>query len=220
MIEIWTDVNGVLTADPRKVKSAFTIPEMTYAEAMEMSHFGAKVIYPPTLQPALSKNIPLRIKNTFNPEFPGTLISDHSSKNGHPVRGISSTSNIALLTLQGGGLFGVPGIAARLFNALAQAGTNIILITQGSSEHSISFAVQPQFARKAKKRVESAFEYEIQSKLVDPVKVEEDLSVVAIIGENMRYQPGISGRLFQALGKNGINSVSYTHLTLPTIYSV
>ena len=132
LIEIWTDVNGVLTADPRKVKSAFTIPEMTYAEAMEMSHFGAKVIYPPTLQPALSKNIPLRIKNTFNPEFPGTLISDHSSKNGHPVRGISSTSNIALLTLQGGGLFGVPGIAARLFNALAQAGINIILITQGS----------------------------------------------------------------------------------------
>ena len=208
LIEIWTDVDGVLTADPRKVKSAFTIPEMTYAEAMEMSHFGAKVIYPPTLQPALSKNIPLTIRNTFNPEFPGTLISDHSSKNGHPVRGISSTSNIALLTLQGGGLFGVPGIAARLFSALAQAGINIILITQGSSEHSISFAVQPQFARKAKKRVESAFEYEIKSKLVDPVKVEEDLSVVAIIGENMRYQPGISGRLFQALGKNGINCIA------------
>jgi len=207
-IEIWTDVNGVLTADPRKVKAAFTIPEMTYAEAMEMSHFGAKVIYPPTLQPALSKNIPLTIKNTFNPEFPGTLISDHSSKNGHPVRGISSTSNIALLTLQGGGLFGVPGIAARLFNALAQANINIILITQGSSEHSISFAVQPQFARKSKKRVEIAFEYEIQSRLIDPVKVEEDLSVVAIIGENMRYQPGISGRLFQALGKNGINCIA------------
>jgi len=208
LIEIWTDVNGVLTADPRKVKAAFTIPEMTYAEAMEMSHFGAKVIYPPTLQPALSKNIPLTIRNTFNPEFPGTLISDHSSKNGHPVRGISSTSNIALLTLQGGGLFGVPGIAARLFNALAQAGINIILITQGSSEHSISFAVEPRLARKAKKRVESAFEYEIQSNLVDPIKVEEDLSVVAIIGENMRYQPGISGRLFQALGKNGINCIA------------
>jgi len=208
LIEIWTDVNGVLTADPRKVKSAFTIPEMTYAEAMEMSHFGAKVIYPPTLQPALSKNIPLTIRNTFNPEFPGTLISDHSSKNGHPVRGISSTSNIALLTLQGGGLFGVPGIAARLFNALAQAGINIILITQGSSEHSISFAVQPKLARKAKKRAESAFEYEIKSKLIDPIKVEEDLSVVAIIGENMRYQPGISGRLFQALGKNGINCIA------------
>jgi len=208
VIEIWTDVDGVLTADPRKVRPAFTIPEMTYAEAMEMSHFGAKVIYPPTLQPALSKKIPLRIKNTFNPDFSGTLISGLSSSNGHAVRGISSIGNIALLTLQGGGLFGVPGIAARLFGALAQADINVILITQGSSEHTISFAIQPQFARKAKKRVESAFEYELNSKLIEPIKVEEDLSVIAIIGENMRYQPGISGRLFQALGKNGINCIA------------
>lgn len=208
VIEIWTDVDGVLTADPRKVKPAFTIPEMTYAEAMEMSHFGAKVIYPPTLQPALSKNIPLTIKNTFNPEFPGTRISDTSSRNSHPVRGISSIGNIALLTLQGGGLFGVPGIAARLFGTLAQANINVILITQGSSEHTISFAIQPKYARKAKKRVESAFEYELSSKLIEPIKVEEDLSVIAIIGEHMRYQPGISGRLFQALGKNGINCVA------------
>lgn len=207
-IEIWTDVDGVLTADPRKVKDAFTIPEMTYAEAMEMSHFGAKVIYPPTLQPALAKKIPLAIKNTFNPDFSGTLISDIPSKNGHPVKGISSIGNVALLTLQGGGLFGVPGIAARLFNALAQADINIILITQGSSEHAISFAIQPQFARKAKKRVESAFEYELKSGLIEPVKIEDDLSVIAIIGQNMRYQPGISGRLFQALGKNGINCIA------------
>jgi aspartokinase/homoserine dehydrogenase 1 len=158
-IEIWTDVDGVLTADPRKVSKAFTIPRMTYAEAMEMSHFGAKVIYPPTLMPALKKHIPLTIKNTFNPDYAGTLISDEADPGGHAVKGISSINEIALLTLSGGGLFGVPGIAGRLFTALAQGNINVILITQGSSEHSISFAIQPKLAAKAKKRVESAFEY-------------------------------------------------------------
>ena len=208
VIEIWTDVDGVLTADPRKVKRAFTIPSMTYAEAMEMSHFGAKVIYPPTLQPALKKKIPLYIRNTFNPSFEGTLISDTFDMGGHAVKGISSIGSIALLTLSGSGLFGVPGIAGRLFSALAQSSINVILITQGSSEHSISFAVKPDVANKAKKRVEEAFEYEINLGIVDEVKIESDLSVVAIIGENMRYQPGIAGRLFRALGKNGINAVA------------
>jgi len=208
VIEIWTDVDGVLTADPRKVKRAFTISSMTYAEAMEMSHFGAKVIYPPTLQPALIKNIPLYIKNTFNPSFRGTLISDQGDRGKHAVKGISSMSNIALLTLSGSGLFGVPGIAGRLFSSLAQRDINVILITQGSSEHSISFAIQPHLANKAKKGIETEFEYEIKVGIVDPVKIEKDLSVIAIIGENMRYQPGISGRLFQALGKNGINAVA------------
>lgn len=208
VIEIWTDVDGVLTADPRKVKRAFTIPSMTYAEAMEMSHFGAKVIYPPTLQPALLKKIPLYIKNTFNPKFKGTLISDRADTDGHAVKGISSISHVALLTLSGSGLFGVPGIAGRLFSSLAAAGINIILITQGSSEHSISFAVQPAVANRARKRVEQEFEYEMSMKAISPVKIEEDLSVVAIIGENMRYQPGISGRLFQAFGHNGINAVA------------
>lgn len=205
LLEIWTDVNGVLTADPRKVKKAFTIPSMTYAEAMEMSHFGAKVIYPPTLQPALNKNIPVQIKNTFEPENPGTLITDKGDPNDLPVKGISSITDIALLTLQGSGLFGVPGIAGRLFGSLATADINIILITQGSSEHSISFAIQPSLAKKAKRHIERTFEYEMKSGMIDPVKVEDDLSVIAIIGENMRYSPGIAGRLFQALGKNGIN---------------
>ncbi len=207
-IEIWTDVDGVLTADPRKVKKAFTIPTMTYAEAMEMSHFGAKVIYPPTIQPALLQKIPLVIKNTFNPSFEGTFVADKVDANGHAVKGISSINQIALLTLQGSGLFGVPGIAARLFTSLATASINVILITQGSSEHSISFAVQPESARKAKRQVEQAFEYEINTGIVEPVKVEEQLSVIAIIGENMRYQPGIAGQLFRALGKNGINVVA------------
>ncbi|KAA3625487.1 MAG: bifunctional aspartate kinase/homoserine dehydrogenase I [Bacteroidetes bacterium] len=205
LLEIWTDVNGVLTADPRKVKKAFTIPSMTYAEAMEMSHFGAKVIYPPTLQPALNKKIPVQIKNTFEPDNAGTLITDKGDPNDLPVKGISSITDIALLTLQGSGLFGVPGIAGRLFGTLADAGINIILITQGSSEHSISFAIQPSLAKKAKRQIEKTFEYEMNSGKVDPVKVEDDLSVIAIIGQNMRYRPGISGRLFQALGKNGIN---------------
>ena len=207
-IEIWTDVNGVLTADPRKVNDTFTIPSMTYSEAMEMAHFGAKVIYPPTIQPALKKNIPIRIKNTFNPDSPGTFISSYNDPNGTPVKGISSISNVALLTLSGSGMFGVPGIAGRLFSALADEGINIILITQGSSEHSISFAIQPDLAEFAALRVNKTFEYEIQLGLIDPLKIEKDLSVVAIIGENMRYRPGIAGKLFEALGKNGINAVA------------
>jgi len=208
LIEIWTDVDGVLTADPRIVSKAFTIPTMTYAEAMEMSHFGAKVIYPPTIQPAMAKQIPIVIKNTFNPGFAGTFISMQADPNGHAVKGISSINDIALLTLQGSGLFGVPGIAARLFTSLASANINVILITQGSSEHSISFAIKPQLARKAKWQVEEAFAHEIETGIVEPVKVEIDLSAVAAIGENMRYSPGISGRLFRALGKNGINVVA------------
>lgn len=207
-IEIWTDVSGVLTADPRRVKKAFTIPKMTYAEAMEMSHFGAKVIFPPTLMPAMKKRIPLFIKNTFKPEFAGTKVSEEGNPEGVAVRGISSINNIALLTVSGSGLFGVPGTSAKLFSALAADGINVILITQGSSEHAISFAVQPQLADRARKVVETAFAYEIDRGTVNGVKVELDLSVVAIIGENMRDQPGIAGRLFQALGKNGINAVA------------
>lgn len=207
-IEIWTDVNGVLTADPRRVKKAFTLPSMTYREAMEMSHFGAKVIYPPTIQPALAREIPLVIKNTFNPDFPGTFISNHADTQEHPVKGISSINQICLLTLQGSGLFGVPGIAARLFGAMAQAGVNIVLITQGSSESSITFAISPAQATLAKKAAEKEFIYELRSGLVEPLKIESELSVVAIVGEGMRYLPGISGRLFQALGKNGINVVA------------
>jgi len=208
VIEIWTDVNGVLTADPRKVKKAFTLDSMTYAEAMEMSHFGAKVIYPPTIQPALAKKIPLVIKNTFNPSFPGTLVSEKADPGTLPVKGLSSISEVALLTLQGSGMVGSVGTAGRLFNALAGIGINIILITQGSSEHSITFAIPPQLAAKARKTVEKEFSAEIQRGWTEPVKVESGLSVIAVIGENMRYRPGIAGQLFQALGKNGINVVA------------
>ena len=208
VLEIWTDVDGVLTADPRKVKKAFTILEMSYSEALEMSHFGAKVIYPPTLHPVMVNKIPLYIKNTFNPNFIGTRISNNTQKQEKEVKGISSISKIALITIQGSGLFGVPGIAGLVFSSLAQAGINVILITQGSSEYSISFAIDPINAKLAKEVLAETFKNEIKNNLVDPIKVENNLSTVAIIGEQMRYMPGIAGRLFNALGKNGINVIA------------
>jgi bifunctional aspartokinase / homoserine dehydrogenase 1 len=204
-VEIWTDVNGVLTADPRKVKNTFSLKTMTYAEAMEMSHFGAKVIYPPTLVPIYQKNIPLIIKNTFNPKHPGTYISNKSKDSRSEIKGISSISNISLLTLSGSGMFGVPGSAGRLFNALAKAKINIILITQGSSEQSISFAIDPMLIDKAVNAVHEEFQFELKINSLNPITVETRLSVIAIIGENMKFKPGIAGKMFSALGKNGIN---------------
>jgi len=208
IIEIWTDVDGVLTANPNIVKDAISIEELSYSEAMEMAHFGAKVIYPPTIQPALQESIPLRIKNTFNPTNPGTLIHHKAKSKENPVRGISSIGDIALLSISGAGLFGQPGIAAKVFSVLATAKINVILITQGSSEASISFAVIPSKAKTAKKLLDKAFEYEISRKSVNPIQIESNLSVIAIIGEKMRFHPGISGRLFKSLGKNGINVVA------------
>lgn len=207
-IQIWTDVDGVMTADPRKVKKAFCVPTMTYEEAMEMSHFGAKVIHPPTIQPALEKGIPLWIKNTFRSQVPGTLISTKSRDHEFLIKGISSIDDISLLTLQGSGMVGVAGISARLFGALSQAKVNVILITQGSSEHTISFAVKPADAPLARTAIEEAFALEMKAKLIEKVRVEEKLSIIAVIGENMRNTPGASGRLFQSLGKNGISVVA------------
>lgn len=206
-IQIWTDVSGVMTADPRKVPKAFPIPRMTYKEAMEMSHFGAKVIYPPTIIPALEKSIPIRIKSSLDPNESGTFISEDREDNGGALRGISTIDNVALITLQGSGLIGMVGCAARLFNTIARNGINIILITQGSSEHSISFAVRPSEAELAAEVLSKEFELEMKAKLIDPVLVESDLSILAVIGENMKSRPGISAQLFQALGRNGINVV-------------
>jgi aspartokinase/homoserine dehydrogenase 1 len=208
VLEIWTDVNGVLTADPRKVPTAFTVPQMSYAEAMEVSHFGAKVIYPPTIQPVLQQNIPLRILNTFNPSHSGTLITKNPEPSEHPIKGISSISQIALITIEGSGMVGVPGTASRLFGSLARAKANVILITQGSSEHSITFAVMPDEARKAKQAVEEEFDYELKINALEPLRIELNLSVIAVIGENMKSQTGIAGKLFGALGKNGINIIA------------
>ena len=204
-IEIWTDVDGVLTADPRKVKTAYSLPSLTFNEAMEMSHFGAKVIYPPTLQPAIAKKIPLKIRNTFNPEFEGTRISENPEENRFLVKGISSIERVSLVSVSGSGMIGIPGIASRLFGALAKEGVNVILITQASSEHSITFAIQPDQSNIAKKLIRQAFEFEITRGKIDEIKVETDLSVLAVIGENMKNTPGISAKLFTALGRNGIN---------------
>jgi len=203
-IEIWTDVNGVMTSDPRKVPKAFSIDSLTYEEAMEMSHFGARVIYPPTIQPAMDRHIPIRIRNTFNPEFEGTVIGKTSPSTA-PVKGISSIDDIALLRVQGSGMIGVVGISHRLFGALAAKNINVILISQASSEHSICFAVSPKDANPAKSAIEEAFSLEMIAKQMDPVPIEVGLSIVAVVGENMRKTTGISSCLFQALGKNGVN---------------
>jgi aspartokinase/homoserine dehydrogenase 1 len=214
-IEIWTDVDGVMTADPRQVASAFSLDAISYIEAMEMSHFGAKVIYPPTMLPVLSKNIPLRIRNTFHREFPGTLVSKnpyssviHQALNhakAPAVKGISSIKEVAMLTLEGSGMVGTPGISSRLFGTLAQRGINIIIITQASSEHTITFAVSPADAEAARQTMSEEFAVEIDSGKIQAPVIERNLSIIAIVGENMRQTPGISGRLFIALGRNGIN---------------
>jgi aspartokinase/homoserine dehydrogenase 1 len=205
LIEIWTDVDGVLTADPRRVEQAFTVPQLSYREAMELSHFGAKVIYPPTILPALVKKIPLAIRNTFKPEHPGTLITEKSTKSENLIKGISSISEIALMRLEGSGMFGVVGTAARLFTALSRMSVNIIFLTQGSSEHSICFGVAPGDAATAQDAVMQEFKYEMQNKFLQPLVCEMRNSVIAVVGENMMNVPGISARLFKALGKNGIN---------------
>ena len=204
-IEIWTDVDGVLTADPRRVEQAFTIPTLSYKEAMELSHFGAKVIYPPSIQPAYIKNIPLIIKNTFNPEHPGTYISKVSGKTNNAIKGISSISDIAMLRMEGTGMVGVVGIASRLFACLSRASINIIFLTQGSSEHSICFGIVPNEIKKAQKSVEEEFRYEIQNRQIAPLVVETSNSIIAVIGENMTNVPGVSAKMFKALGNNGIN---------------
>jgi aspartokinase/homoserine dehydrogenase 1 len=204
-LEIWTDVSGMMTADPRLTANARIIPHISYQEAMELSHFGAKVIYPPTIQPVMTKNIPVWIKNTFAPEDAGTLIESSANKNGNIVRGISSINNIALLSLEGSGMIGIPGFSKRLFEALSNEKINVILITQSSSEHSICVAVDGVTAAKAKQAVDAAFANEIALQKVEPLIIESELSIVALVGENMRSHPGISGRMFSTMGRNGVN---------------
>jgi len=204
-IEIWTDVDGMLTADPRMVKKAFPLPVLSYTEAMELSYFGAKVIYPPTMIPAFMKKVPIVIRNTFNPNFPGTLIQYDSGKSAYPIKGISSINAVSVINLSGSGMIGKAGFSGRLFSLLAQNQINIILITQSSSEHSITFAVDPVDALKAKSLIEAEFELELLAKKLEAPVIEDELSVLAIVGENMKRTPGMSGKLFHALGRNGIN---------------
>ena len=204
-LEIWTDVTGMMTADPRWVPNARTIPNISYREAMELSHFGAKVVYPPTIQPAMQKGINISIKNTFEPDAAGSLIEASPQIAGDIITGISSINHVTLLSLEGSGMVGIPGFSKRLFEALASEKVNVILITQSSSEHSICVAINTVDAEKAKKAVDAAFDYEVKTGKVEPLKVEHDQSIVALVGDKMKSHTGIAGRMFNALGRNGIN---------------
>jgi aspartokinase/homoserine dehydrogenase 1 len=204
-IQIWTDVNGMMTADPRMVKKAFSLEELTYTEAMELSYFGAKVIYPPTMIPAFLKKIPIVIKNTFEPDFEGTVIRHDCKPSNLPIKGISSINNISILNLEGSGMVGKSGFSGRLFSLLAREQINVILITQSSSEHSITFAVQPGDSEKARLLIEQEFELELVAKKLEHVVIEQNLAIIAVVGENMKQTPGVSGKLFYALGRNGVN---------------
>jgi aspartokinase/homoserine dehydrogenase 1 len=205
VVEIWTDVSGMMTADPRLVSNARVIPFISYQEAMELSHFGAKVIYPPTLQPLMDTGIPVLVKNTFRPEDAGTLIESIVSQQNGTIRGISSIRHIALISLEGGGMIGIPGFSKRLFEALASAGINVVLITQASSEHSICVGIEEGAVDKARQVVDSTFRFEIERGLVNPLLVEKDLSIIALVGDNMKNHTGTSGKMFGALGRNGVN---------------
>ncbi|PGH40657.1 MAG: bifunctional aspartate kinase/homoserine dehydrogenase I [Candidatus Nephrothrix sp. EaCA] len=203
-LEIWTDVDGMMTADPRQVKEAFTIPKISYEEAMELSHFGAKVIFPATMQPAMALRIPIVIKNTFNPAHAGTVISNEA-KSDKIIKGISSMDHISLLNVQGSGLLGVVGVSQRLFTVLASRQINVILISQASSEHTICIGIHTSLAAKAKDAIHKEFKHEMTDGLIDEVTATSGLSIVALVGDGMKHQPGSSGRLFDALGKNGVN---------------
>lgn len=209
VLEIWTDVDGFMTADPKKVEKAYAIENLTYSEAIELSHFGAKVIYTPTLRPVYRKNIPIIVLNSFNPASKGTIISHKSSDDKRsPIKGISSINHIDLITLQGTGMVGVSGTSMRLFGALARKSINIVLITQASSEYSITFAVSPSDSVIAAEAMHEEFKTELDLNNELKVLIEKNLSIIAIVGEGMKNTPGISATLFKALGRNGINVIA------------
>ncbi|WP_194767452.1 bifunctional aspartate kinase/homoserine dehydrogenase I [Tamlana sp. I1] len=204
-LEIWTDVSGMFTTNPKLVKQAYPIDKISYQEAMELSHFGAKVLYPPTVQPVLNLGIPIHIKNTLEPEAVGTIISNDETNSTAPVKGISNISNIALLTLEGSGMVGIPGFSKRLFETLSQEKINIIMITQASSEHSICLGIEEKDAENAKVAIDAVFENEIALNKIEPIIIETGLSIIALVGDNMKNHQGISGKMFSSLGKNNVN---------------
>ena len=205
LLEIWTDVSGMYTANPKLVKQAKAIPHISYQEAMELSHFGAKVLYPPTIQPVLAKGISIQIKNTFDPENEGTIITKNKNEKGKTVRGITHVENIALLSLEGPGMVGIPGISKRFFEVLFQANISVVLITQASSEHSICVGISADDVAQAEQAVNDAFEFEMGSGKINPVVVEKNLAIIALVGDNMKSHQGLSGKMFSTLGKNNVN---------------
>ena len=207
-LEIWTDVDGFMTADPRVINNAYTIRHLSYVEATELCNFGAKVVYPPTIYPVFKANIPIRIKNTFNPDGEGTIIDAHSEDEGRLIKGISSINDTDLLTVQGLGMVGVVGVNHRIFRALGNAGISVFLVAQASSENSTSIGLRHVDADKACEVLNREFEREISMGLMESVRATSELSTVAIVGENMRQNAGIIGKLFQTLGRNGINVIA------------
>ncbi len=204
-LEIWTDVCGMMTADPRIVPDARPIRNISYKEALELSHFGAKVVYPPTIQPVVKQGIPIYIKNTFRPEEPGTLIERNPPEGYNKIRGISGSDKIALLSMEGSGMVGIPGYSSRLFDILTKNNINIILITQASSVHTMCIAIDESDADKAKKAADELFAYEISLGKVEPLRVEKGFSIISLVGNDLKNQSGASGRMFDALGREGIN---------------
>ena len=207
-LEIWTDVDGFMTADPRIINSAYTIGHLSYVEATELCNFGAKVVYPPTIYPVFKANIPIKIKNTFNPSSEGTIIDAHNESEGRLIKGISSIDDTDLLTVQGLGMVGVVGVNHRIFRALGNAGISVFLVAQASSENSTSIGLRHVDADKACEVLNKEFEKEISMGLMESVQATSNLSTVAIVGENMRHNAGIIGKLFQTLGRNGINVIA------------
>ncbi len=206
ILEIWTDVSGMMTADPREVSSAYVIRELAYEEAMELTHFGAKVVYPPSIIPVLEKKIPIQIKNTFRKNDEGTLITATPEQQpDRLIRGLSCIRNIALINLTGGGMIGIPDFSHRFFRALSSARINVVIITQASSEHTICVGISQEDVALAKEAVEEEFQLELATGKIDPLEIEENLAVVALVGSNMKHQVGVSGRMFSTLGSNGVN---------------
>lgn len=209
VLEIWTDVDGFMTADPRIIKDTYVIDHLSFIEAMELCNFGAKVIYPPTIYPVFHKNIPIYIKNTFNPSAPGTCISEQRpSPEGKDIKGISSINDTCLITVSGLCMVGVIGVNARIFGALGRHGVSVFLVSQASSENTTSFAVRNADADRAVKALEDEFMVELQTGELNPMQVEHNLATVAVVGENMRHASGVAGKLFNTLGRNGINVIA------------
>ncbi len=207
-IEIWTDVDGVMTADPGVMPEARTIRELSYTEAAELSYFGAKVLHPKTIRPAIERDIPLRILNTFNPETQGTQIVRHSSREARTVKAITAIKRLSLINVEGRGMLGVPGVAAHVFTAVAEQGINVLMISQSSSEQSICFVIEAAVAERALTALHEAFERELEKRLIDRIHSQSDVAIVAVVGVGMRGTPGIGAKVFGALGRADINVIS------------
>ncbi|MDE5975904.1 MAG: aspartate kinase, partial [Muribaculaceae bacterium] len=208
VLEIWTDVDGFMTADPRVIDNAYVIDRLTFTEAMELCNFGAKVIYPPTIYPVYHKNIPIWVKNTFNPSAPGTLISHEAEHSGKAIKGISSINDTCLVTISSPCMVGVIGVNSRIFNALTKKGVSVFLVSQAASENNTTIAVRNADADLAVKTLEEEFAAELAAKTFNEVKAERDLATVAVVGENMKHTTGLAGKLFNTVGRNGINVIA------------